>query len=366
MADFSISQVDLSIGPDEAELIQQCIDARWLSEGPHTKAFAEQLKEFTGTSFLSFAPNATLGLYLAFLALDLPAGSEVLVPSFTFYGSATAAVFAGLKPVFVDCDPQTFNSGVEHFKAALTPRTRVIMPVHIYGQCSDMTAIMAFAKAHGLLVLEDAAQALGATHKGKQAGTFGDIGVISFYSDKTITTGEGGMLMTQDEALHAKISLLRNQGRPNAGTFIHPSLGMNFRITDIQAAIGRAQLKKFDAVYKGKQHKWNIYQNALQGVGDLKFMAVHPDSNLVAFRFPILSAHRDGLMQALQDKGIQTRGFFYPMHWQPKLRSEPAAHLPNCEMLYAQGQCLPIHFKLQDSDLHMICDTIKDYFKYKA
>jgi perosamine synthetase len=313
---------------------------------------------------VTFAPNATLGLYLAFLALDVEPGSEVLIPSYTFYGSATAAVFAGLKPVFVDCDATTFNSGVEHFKKALTPKTRVIMPVHIYGQCCDMTAIMDFAQEHNLLVLEDAAQALGAKHKGKQAGTFGDIGVISFYSDKTITTGEGGMLMTQDEALQAKISLLRNQGRPNAGTFIHPSLGMNFRITDIQAAIGRVQLKKFDAIYAGKVHKWKFYENALKGVGDLKFMAVHPDSNLVAFRFPIISAHRDGIMKALQDNGIQTRGFFYPMHLQPKLRSEPAVTLPNSEMLYAQGQCLPIHFQLKDSDLQFICDTIKEYFKH--
>lgn len=366
MTDLRISQVDLSIGNEEAELVQQCIDARWLSEGPQTKAFAESLQAFTGSKFLSFAPNATLGLYLAFLALDVPPGSEVLIPSYTFYGSATAAVFAGLKPVFVDCNPTTFNSDVEHFKAALTPNTRIMMPVHIYGQCAEMTALMAFAKEHKLLVLEDAAQALGAKHKGKQAGTFGDIGVVSFYSDKTITTGEGGMLMTQRDDLHAKISLLRNQGRPNAGTFIHPSLGMNFRITDIQAAIGRAQLKKFDAIYAAKVHKWNFYAQALKGVGDLRFMEVHKDSNLVAFRFPILSAHRDGIMKAMTDKGIQTRGFFYPMHLQPKLRSEPAANLVNCEMLYAQGQCLPIHFQLQDSDLQFICDTIKDYFKHKG
>lgn len=362
MTELRISQVDLSIGKDEAELVQQCIDARWLSEGPHTKAFAESLQAFTGSKYVTFAPNATLGLYLAFLALDLPAGSEVLVPSYTFYGSATAAVFAGLKPVFVDCDATTFNVSVEHFKAALTPNTRVIMPVHIYGQCCDMTAIMAFAKEHKLLVIEDAAQALGATHKGQHAGTFGDIGVISFYSDKTITTGEGGMLMTQNDALQAKIALLRNQGRPNAGTFIHPSLGMNFRITDIQAAIGRAQLKKFDAIYAAKVHKWNFYEKALKGVGDLRFMAVHKDSNLIAFRFPILSKHRDGLMKALQDAGIQTRGFFYPMHLQPKLRSEPPASLPNSEMLYNEGQCLPIHFQLQDSDLQLIVDTIKAYF----
>ncbi|NDE91229.1 MAG: DegT/DnrJ/EryC1/StrS family aminotransferase, partial [Alphaproteobacteria bacterium] len=279
-----ISQVDLNIGQDEAVLVQQCIDARWLSEGPHTKAFAESLQAFTGSKFLTFAPNATLGLYLAFLALDLPAGSEVLIPSYTFYGSATAAVFAGLKPVFVDCNLHTFNSEVEHFKAALTSDTRAMMPVHIYGQACDMTAIMQFAKEYGLLVIEDAAQALGVKHKGKHAGTFGDIGVVSFYSDKTITTGEGGMLMTQDEALFAKISLLRNQGRPNAGTFIHPSLGMNFRITDIQAAIGRAQLNKFPHILDAKIHKWNFYEHALRGVGDLRFMAVHHDSNLVAFR----------------------------------------------------------------------------------
>lgn len=360
---MNISQVDLSIGKEEAELVAESISARWLSEGPHTKAFAESLQAFTGSKHVFFAPNATLGLYLAFLALDLPRGSEVLIPSFTFYGSATSAVFAGLKPVFVDCDATTFNSTADHFAAAITPATRAIMPIHIYGQCADMTNIMALAKKHNLIVLEDAAQALGVKHKGQQAGTFGDIGVISFYSDKTITTGEGGLLLTQRDDLAEKIMLLRNQGRPNAGTFIHPSLGMNFRITDLQAAIGRAQLRKFDTIYSDRKRKWAIYEKALAGVGDLRFMQVHPDSNLIAFRFPIISKHRDGIMKALQENGIQTRGSFYPMHWQPKLRNDPPQKLPNAEMLYEEGQCLPVHFQLQDGEIEKIAATVKGYFQ---
>jgi perosamine synthetase len=283
----SIPQVDLFIDRAELALMEQSIHNRWLTEGPYAKAFQEAIRAQTGSKHVMFAPNGTLGLFLALLGLDLEPGSEIVMPTFTFYGSATAAVFAGLKPVFVDVDPATFNVRASDLETAIGPRTRALMPVHIYGQSCEMREIMALARKHKLLVVEDAAQALGTTLHGKTADTYGDIGVYSTFSDKVITTGEGGILVTDSDELADRLRLLRNQGRPHAGTFVHPSLGMNFRITDLQAAIGVAQMKKLPQILADRAKKWKLYSEALRGVGDLQFMSIVPGSSIVPFRFPL-------------------------------------------------------------------------------
>jgi perosamine synthetase len=357
-----VSQVDLFI--DEAELrqIESCISERWLTEGPHAQQFQAAIKEHLGVKHAYFAPNGTLGLFLALLALDLEPGSEIIMPTFTFYGTAAAAVFAGLRPVFIDCDRMTLNSTAAQFEAAISDRTRALMPVHIYGQACDIDGIMRVAKRHDLKVVEDAAQALGVTMNGRSAGTFGDIGVFSLFSDKVITTGEGGILVTNDDRLAERIALIRNQGRPNSGTFIHPALGMNFRITDMQAAIGRAQLGKLPAILADRARKWKLYEDGLRGVGDLRFMHILSGSSLVPFRFPIVTAHREALMKEMEARGIQTRGFFYPMHLQPKLRQYATVSCPIAEELNEQGICLPIHYQLTDLQIAEVIAAIRDFF----
>lgn len=359
---FRISQVDLFVDEAERELVDRCLEERWLTEGPRVRAFQEAIRAATGAKHVLFAPNGTLGLYLALLALELEPGSEVVMPTFTFYGTAMAAVFAGLRPVYVDVDPHTFNAKPEAFAAAVGPRTRVFLPVHIYGQACDVEGIRAVAAKHGIRVLEDAAQALGVTLHGKAAGTFGDVGVFSTFSDKVITTGEGGILVTDSDELAARIALLRNQGRPNAGTFVHPSLGMNFRVTDLQAAIGIAQMKKLPKILADRARKWSLYEEALRGVGDVRLMRVLPGSSLVPFRVPILTADREALSRRLEEKGIQPRGFFYPLHLQPKLRHDAPASLPVSERLYAEGICLPVHFHLSDEEVGEIAGTIRSHF----
>lgn len=358
-----IPQVDLFIDEQEQALVETCLQNRWLTEGPHARTFQEAIRVRIGAKHVMFAPNGTLGLYLALLGLGLRPGDEILIPAFTFYGSATAAVFAGLRPVFVDVDPRTFNATPDAFAAAIGPRTRAIMPVHVYGQCGDMVGIMEVARRHDLQVVEDAAQAFGVTYGGKSAGTFGDIGVFSLFSDKVITTGEGGVLVTDSDELAARLRLIRNQGRENSGTFIHSELGMNFRITDIQAAIGLKQLHKLPEILVERDRKWRMYRDLLSGIGDIGFMQVDPKSTLVPFRFPILTAAREGLAQALEANGIQTRGFFYPMHLQPKLRSEPLQRLPVAEDLYRRGLCLPIHHHLTDAQIDRIAGVIRAFFR---
>ena len=191
--------------------------------------------------------------FLALLALDLPRDSEILIPAFTFFASASAAVFAGLRPVFVDADPDTFNLDVEALEPLMTESTRAIMPVGVYGHSPPMDRISDFAAQHGLVVLEDAAQCLGVTYRGRHAGTWGDAGVISFFADKTVTTGEGGVVLTDDDELYHRLRLLRNQGRRHSGTFVHEGLGMNFRVTDMQCAVGTAQLRKLPRIADRKR-----------------------------------------------------------------------------------------------------------------
>ena len=206
-----------------------------------------------------FAPNGTLGLYLAILSLDLPPNSEVLVPSFTFFGSASSIVFAGHKPVFVDVSTSDYTMDLDDLQSKITKNTAAIMAVHIYGQAARLSAICSIARQHNLYLIEDAAQAIGVEYEGKHAGTIGDVGVVSFFADKTITTGEGAVLFCKDEQLWKRLRLLRNQGRQNSGTFIHDSLGMNFRITDMQAAVGCAQLEKLDSIKKQRLEAYADY-----------------------------------------------------------------------------------------------------------
>jgi len=357
-----IRQVDLDLDTRELQSIQTAIEARWLTEGPFTARFTEAIKAATESRHVTFAPNGTLGLFLALLALDLPRGGEILIPSFTFYGSATAAVFAGLVPHFVDCHPETYNIDVADAARHVTSRTVAIMPVHIYGQTCDLDGVSELARAHGLKIVEDAAQAFGATFSGQPAGTFGDIGVISFFSDKIVTMGEGAALLTQDTRLFERLRLMRNQGRPHAGTFVHPELGMNFRITDVQAAIGCVQLEKFDDILARRLHLCDLYAERLAGVGDLRPMTIDERSNFVPFRYPVTSTRRERIEQALNAAEVDTRGFFYPMHLQPQLREFATGPLPVSEKLHDTGLCLPVHAHIGESDVARICDTITSCF----
>jgi perosamine synthetase len=361
--EWKITQIQPWFDQEELDGTASCIDARWLTEGPQAAEFLAGIRQETGARHAVLAPNGTLALFLALLAADLPRDSEILIPSFTFYASASSAVFAGLRPVFVDADPHTFNLDVSTLESLMTDRTAAIMPVHIYGHSAPLDEVSEFAAKHRLTVIEDAAQAYGVTYRGQHAGTWGDLGVISFFSDKTITTGEGGVVLTNSDDLYAKLRLLRNQGRPHSGTFIHESLGMNFRMTDLQCAVGNAQLRKFPQIMAGKQAKYARYIDNLSGVSGLRFMHVQPGSNHVPFRFALLSELKEEVGEALERAGIQTRGFFYPLHLQPALQRYARGSLPVAEELSAKGLCLPVHQGLSDADIDWICGIIRDVHK---
>jgi perosamine synthetase len=357
---MSLSQVQPWLDQAESDAVLACLDRQWLTEGPQAACLRERLSVLTGAQQVVLAPNGTLGLYLALLALNLPRGSEVVMPSFTFMATASAAVFAGLKPVLIDVDPNTFSATPAAFERAVTPRTSLLMPVHIYGQAAYAAEIAALGDRLGLPVLEDAAQACGVRYRGRHAGTLGTLGVLSFFADKSVTMGEGGAVMTNDVALGRRLKLLRNQGREHSGTFIHEALGMNFRVTDMQCAVGNVQLGRLEQVRVDRLRRYGLYAEGLRGLPGVELMAVDPDSEFIPFRFPFLCQRMPEVRMALDALGVQTRSMFYPLHRQPCLEGivDPVK-LPVSERLYEEGICLPIHQAVQDAEVERIVAVVR-------
>lgn len=357
---MKVSQVQPWLDEAERAAAAGCFDRQWLTEGPQAAFLRDQLGALTGASQVALAPNGTLGLFLALLALDLPRGSEVVMPSFTFMATASAAVFAGLKPVLVDVDPHTFSATPEAFARAVTPRTRLFMPVHIYGQAAYAEDVAALGERLDIPVLEDAAQACGVRYRGRHAGTLGTLGVLSFFADKSVTMGEGGAVLTHDAALGRRLKLLRNQGRESSGTFVHEALGMNFRVTDMQCAVGNVQLGRLEHVRADRLRRYALYADELRGLPGLEFMSVDPESEFIPFRFPFLSRRMPEIRQALEAVGVQTRSMFYPLHRQPCLQGliDPV-DLPVSDRLYEQGLCLPIHQDVSDEEVRQIAAVIR-------
>jgi perosamine synthetase len=356
---WRIPQVELHFDDGEVNGVASALRRGWLTEGPQAADFLSAIQADTGARHAVLAPNGTLGLFLALLALDLPRDSEILIPTFTFYASASAAVFAGLRPVFVDADPETFNLSIDALESLVTERTTAIMPVHIYGHSPPLDRILEFAARHELVVLEDAAQAYGVTYQGRHAGTWGDVGVISFHADKTVTMGEGGVVLTDDAALYEKLRLLRNQGRLNSGTFVHDALGMNFRVTDLQCAVGRAQLRKLPEIVAKKRDNHARYVANLNDVRGVRWLQLQADSSHVPFRFALVSECRAQVAAALEQAGVETRSFFYPLHLQPALQKYAQEPLPVAEELYTKGICLPVHQGLTSSEIDQISEIVR-------
>lgn len=350
------------IGNDEYDGIKDCFDQNWITEGPKSAEFMEQLLDLTGAKYGVFAPNGTLAIYLALVAAGIRPGDEVLVPDFTFLGSASSVVMAGGIPVFCDVNSDNFQIDLESAERVLTVNTKFIMPVHIYGTCCDMKSIIDFARLHNLKIIEDAAQAVGVKLGNQHAGTFGSVGTFSFFADKTITTGEGGLIVTNDPSIYESLRYLRNQGRINRGSFIHPQIGYNFRITDIQAAVGLQQLSKLEEIKAKKKAIWDYYYNQLSGIDVIKFFKPNPSATFIPFRVAILSASKQIIDSALEKAGVETRSFFYPMRRQPCFNDMTSDRKVEYVSDYAfdHGICLPSFASLTEEQLAYVCKTVRE------
>ncbi len=376
MAGPKIPQVRPWLGDSEQVAVGLTIAENWITEGPKAAAFSRRLNELIGVQYGVFAPNGTLALALGVMALGIGPGDEVLVPDITFIGSATAVVLAGATPVFVEVNRDNFQIDMVDAEARVSPRTRAVMPVHLYGMCCDLTAVCEFAQRHDLRVIEDAAQAVGVRYQGRHAGAFGDVGCFSFFADKTITTGEGGYVVCRDEVVYERLLLLRNQGRPDRGSFIHPAIGYNFRITDMQAAVGLVQLDKLDEITRRKRALLDAYREKLAGLEEVWFLVQQPGSEYVPFRAVLLCERVHALTAHLTEAGIEPRGFFYPMHRQPcfasldKGRGGPFelddSRYPNAVFGYEHGLCLPIYPTLSLDEVGFICGVIRRFYQRRV
>jgi len=363
------------IGKEEYKAIEDCFTRQWITEGLKAKEFQASLLDYIGVSFGHFAPNGTLALYLALKSLGIGPGDEVLVSDFTFIASANAIEMVGAQPVFVDVCAGNYQIDCAIADRLISAQTKAIMPCHIFGTIGDMDRVGEFAKKHDLYIIEDAAQAIGVRFKGRHAGTFGDVGVFSFFADKLLTTAEGGFIGTNNEQLSEKLQLLRNQGRLERGTFIHPEIGYNFRITDLQCAIGIAQLKKINQIINRKLAIKKHYEQGLAGIDEVAFIQPIEGADWVPFRVGILCQNAHELMSFLQKRDIEPRSFFYPLHKQPcydYLKKDKRwddlyedKNFSNSLFAYEHGICLPTFPTLTENQINYVCSTIKEFYGRK-
>jgi perosamine synthetase len=356
----------LLAGNEERYLVE-CVRRNWVSSaGPFVRRFEQMFGEYCGTDFAVACSSGTASLQLALYSLGITEGDEVLMPSFTMVAVPNTVRHCRATPVFVDSDPQTWNIDPSAVPDAITPRTKAIVAVHTYGHPAPMDEIMALADAHGLFVVEDAAEAQGALYHSRRVGGIGDCGCFSFYANKIITTGEGGMLTTDDEELAWKARNVRDHAFSEERHFWHKVVGYNFRMTNLQAAIGVAQMERVEQLLQQRVDHARRYHAKLKDVPGLRLPSQAPGVVNVHWMYSILvteafGATRDRLRRHLANHGIETRSFFIPMHLQPIYhRPEFVGRFPVAERLCRQGLYLPSGAGLREEEIDFVCAQIKE------
>lgn len=366
--DFIAVNTPLLAGNEEKYLLE-CVRTGWISsEGPFVGRFEEDMAKRVDRQAGIAVCNGSVALDVAVAALDIGPGDEVIMPAHTIISCAAAVFRAGALPVVVDCDPNTFNMRVKDVEARVTPRTKAIMVVHIFGLPVDMDPILKVAERHGLKVIEDAAEMHGQTYKGRPCGSFGDVSTFSFYPNKHVTTGEGGMIVTDDPALAERCRSLRNLCFQPQRRFVHEELGWNFRITNLQAALGCAQLEQLDGFVKRKRRMGSLYTDLLEGTKGIQLPLRSTDyAENIYWVYPIVlddSIPFDAIemMARMGRLGIGTRPFFYPIHKQPvflKAGLFDAEDHPVAERIGDRGFYVPSGMALTEREIRRVADAVK-------
>ncbi|MBS1635498.1 MAG: DegT/DnrJ/EryC1/StrS family aminotransferase [Bacteroidetes bacterium] len=356
---------------NEKKYLNECIDTGWISsEGPFIREFEEKFSKRCHRTHGIAVSNGSVALDAAVMALDLEKGSEVIMPAFTIISCAAAIVRAGLVPVLVDADPVTWNMNVHDIEKKITSKTKAIMVVHIYGLPVDMDPVLKLARTNGLKIIEDAAEMHGQTYKGRPCGSFGDISIFSFYPNKHITTGEGGMIVTDNEELAEKCRSLRNLCFMPMRRFVHETLGYNFRMTNLQAALGLAQLERLDEFVIRKRNMGRLYNELLVNLQGFQGPSAYAgtDENIYwVYGLVSLDKGRDAIscMKQLANAGVGTRPFFYPMHLQPvfqRMGLFKGESYPVAEMLAEQGFYIPSGMALTEDQIREVARRLQAEF----
>jgi len=355
---------------NEKKYLSECIETGWISsEGPFVKQFEKNFSNYVGRKHGIAVTNGTAAVDVAIECLDIVAGDEVIMPTFTIISCIGQIIRVGATPILVDSDPKTWNMDVTQIEGKITSRTKAIMVVHIYGLPVDMDPVLEIAKKHDLKVIEDSAEMLGQTYKGKPCGSFGDISTFSFYPNKHITTGEGGMIVTNTDQLLEDCRSLRNLCFQPKKRFVHERLGWNLRMTNMQAALGLAQLEQLEEFVQRKRRMGNLYTELLTGVKNVHLPLKKTDyAKNIYWVYGLLldnnlNLNVEDVMGALANKGIGTRPFFCPMHMQPVLKRLglfEGEKYPVAEDLYRRGFYIPSGLALTDGQIKKTTTALKE------
>jgi len=355
---------------NELKYVTDCVTTEWVSSlGKYVGAFEERMAAICERRYAISTSNGTTALHLALVVLGIGPGDEVIVPSLTFVATANAVSYTGATPVFVDSEPGYWQMDPMQLEGLITERTKAIMPVDLYGHPADMSAILAVAQAHGLHVIEDAAEAHGAMYRGQPCGSMGDMSCFSFYGNKVITTGEGGMILTDNAEWYERARMLRDHAMSPTERYYHPEIGFNYRLTNIQAALGLAQLERLDEFVAIKRRNAALYAEGLQGVPGVTLAPEAEWAKNCYWMYSILVEEpyplsRNELMAQLRARGVDSRPFFRAIHTMPCHPRD--IQLPVAERLAATGINLPSSVKLTEEQIAYICQQIRELAKERA
>jgi len=353
---------------DELQLVTECIVTGWVSSGgPFVNKFEKLMAESCDSKHAVSCSSATTALHLVLLSCGIGEGDEVIIPSLTFIATANAVTYTGAKPIFVDSESLTWNINPDKISEAITPKTKAIIPVHLYGHPADMDMINKIAHEHNLIVIEDAAEAQGATYKGKPVGSLSDAAVFSFFGNKIITTGEGGMIVTNKKDIASNSRYLRDHGMSADRRYWHEAIGYNYRMTNIQAALGVSQMGKIDRIIKRKKEIAKQYEVHLKNISGITLPKELTWATNVYWLYTILVDEMIAkvsvfeIMKKLNEAKVDTRPVFLPVHKQPIYLTGQS--LPVSENISSQGLSLPSSPEISDHDIKQICDVILNTIK---
>lgn len=353
-----------SITQKEIDFTLDAVRSGWVSSlGEYITRFEQEFADFCGTSYALTTSNGTCALHLSLAAAGIGTGDEVIVPDFTFVATANAVSYTGAKPVLVDIEPDTLCMDPEKISEAVTSRTKAIIPVHIFGHPADMDRINAIASDHNLFVIEDAAEAHGAQIDSRRVGSLGHCAAFSFYGNKIITTGEGGMITTDDEKFYQTARQLRDHSMDKEKRYWHNEIGFNYRMTNLQAAMGVAQLERIDELLARKRDIFERYARRLSGMPRLRLNRTASWAKNVYWMVcaqieGIDETTRERIMANLRQHGVDSRPYFYPLSDLPMYRNDPAK-TPVTHRLYSEGICLPSFFDIKESEIDYVCDVLR-------
>ncbi len=354
---------------NELVYITECVNTNWISsQGKFVTQFEQQVAEYCGMPYALAVSNGTVALHLALVAMGIGPGDEVIVPDLTFAATINSVLHAGATPVIADVSTDSWNLDPEAARRAITPRTKALMPVDLYGYPADWAALQALAAEHDLLLIEDSAEAIGTTYNGQRAGSFGHAATFSFFGNKTITTGEGGMLLLKDAETYERARMLRDHGMNKQKRYWHEAVGYNYRMTNMQAAIGCAQMERIDHIVARKIAIGKQYNNLLQGQPGITLPPSAANATNTYWLYTLLAEtnDRDGLLDKLQKNGIEGRPVFYPLHQMPVYQPYATGQYPNSASISARGLSLPSSLTLTEADVATIAGLLLHVLKSDA